>query len=54
MDEDLKFEKTILEDHQAQVIVEAEADQFEATRRRAARKLAERGKIPGSVRGSAF
>ena len=49
----MKFEKTILEDHQAQVIVEAEADQFEATRRRAARKLAERGKIPGFRPGKA-
>jgi len=33
--------------------VEAEADQFEATRRRAARKLAERGKIPGFRPGKA-
>jgi trigger factor len=49
----LKFEKTILEDHQAQVVVEAEAEQFEAARRRAARKLAERGKIPGFRPGKA-
>jgi len=49
----LKFEKTIQEDHQAQIVVEVEPDQFEAARRRAARKLAERGKIPGFRPGKA-
>jgi trigger factor len=49
----LKFEKTLLEEHQAQVVVEAESEQFEAVRRRAARKLAERGKIPGFRPGKA-
>jgi trigger factor len=49
----LKFEKTILDDHQAQVIVDVEPDRLEAARRRAARKLAERGKIPGFRPGKA-
>lgn len=49
----MKFEKTIQDDHQAQVIVEVEADRLEAARRRAARKLAERGKIPGFRPGKA-
>lgn len=49
----LKFEKTIQDDHQAQVVVEVEPDQLEAARRRAARKLAERGKIPGFRPGKA-
>jgi trigger factor len=49
----LKFEKTVQDDHQAQVVVEVEADRLEAARRRAARKLAERGKIPGFRPGKA-
>jgi len=49
----LKFEKTIQEDHQAQVVVDVEPDQLEAAKRRAARKLAERGKIPGFRPGKA-
>jgi trigger factor len=49
----LKFEKTILEDHQAQVVVDVEPDRLESARRRAARKLAERGKIPGFRPGKA-
>ncbi len=49
----MKLEKTIQEDHQAQVIVEVELDQLEKARRRAARKLAERGKIPGFRPGKA-
>jgi trigger factor len=49
----LKFEKTIQEDHQAQVVVDVEADQLEAAKRRAARKLSERGKIPGFRPGKA-
>ncbi|HUI90499.1 MAG TPA: trigger factor [Anaerolineales bacterium] len=49
----MKFEKTLLEDHQAQVVVEIEPEQFEAAKRRAARKLAERGKIPGFRPGKA-
>jgi trigger factor len=49
----LKFEKTIQDDHQAQVVVEVEPDRLEAARRRAARKMAERGKIPGFRPGKA-
>ena len=49
----MKFEKTIQEDHQAQIIVEVEPDQFETAKHRAARKLAERGKIPGFRPGKA-
>ncbi len=49
----MKFEKTIQEDHQAQVIVEVEPERLDKARRRAARKLAERGKIPGFRPGKA-
>ena len=49
----MKFEKTIQEDHQAQVVVEVEPDQFEAAKHRAARKLSGRGKIPGFRPGKA-
>ncbi len=49
----MKFEKTVLDDHQAQVIVDVEPDRLESAKRRAARKLAERGKIPGFRPGKA-
>lgn len=49
----MKFEKTIQDDHQAQIVVEVDPDQLQAARRRAARKLAERGKIPGFRPGKA-
>jgi len=49
----LKFEKTIQDDHQAHVVVNVEPDRLETARRRAARKLAERGKIPGFRPGKA-
>jgi trigger factor len=49
----LKFEKTILDDHQAQIVVEVGAEQLEAAKRRAARKLARRGKVPGFRPGKA-
>lgn len=49
----MKFEKTIQDDHQAQVVVEVDPDQLQTARRRAARKLAERGKIPGFRPGKA-
>ncbi len=49
----LKFEKTIQDDHQAQIVVEVEADKLDAARHRAARKLAGRGKIPGFRPGKA-
>jgi trigger factor len=53
LEQNLKFEKTIQDDHQAQVVVNVEPDQLEAARHRAARKLAERGKIPGFRPGKA-
>ena len=49
----LKFEKTIQDDHQVQVVVEVEPDRLETARHRAARKLGERGKIPGFRPGKA-
>ena len=49
----MRLEKTIQDDHQAQVVVNVEPDQLEAARHRAARKLAERGKIPGFRPGKA-
>jgi trigger factor len=47
------LEKSILEDHQAQVVVEVDAVRVQAARQRAARKLASRGKIPGFRPGKA-
>ncbi len=49
----MKFEKTVLDDHQAQIVVDVEADRLDAAKRRAARKLSERGKIPGFRPGKA-
>ena len=49
----MNLEKSILDDHQAQVVVEVEADRVLAARQRAARKLATRGKIPGFRPGKA-
>lgn len=49
----MNLEKSVLDDHQAQVVVEVEADRVQAARQRAARKLATRGKIPGFRPGKA-
>lgn len=49
----MNLEKSLLEDHQAQVVVDVEPDRVEAARQRAARKLASRGKIPGFRPGKA-
>lgn len=49
----MNIEKNIREDHQAELTVEVEAERMEAAKRRAARKLAERGKIPGFRPGKA-
>jgi trigger factor len=49
----LNIEKNIREDHQAELAVEVESDKMEAAKRRAARKLAERAKIPGFRPGKA-
>lgn len=49
----MNIEKNIRDDHQAELIVEVEAERMEAAKRRAARKLSERGKIPGFRPGKA-
>ncbi len=49
----MKIDKTIRDDHQAELVVEIEADRMEAAKRRAARKISERGKIPGFRPGKA-
>ncbi len=49
----MNLEKSILEGHQAQVVVEVEAERLKAARQHAARKLATRGKIPGFRPGKA-
>jgi trigger factor len=49
----LNIEKNIRDDHQAELTVEVDADRMEAIKRRAARKMAERGKIPGFRPGKA-
>jgi trigger factor len=49
----LKIEKIIQDDHQAKLIVEIEQEQMAASKRRAARRLSERGKIPGFRPGKA-
>jgi trigger factor len=43
----LKIETQILEDHQAKLTVDVEAEQMEGMKRRAARKIANRVRIPG-------
>jgi trigger factor len=49
----VKIDKQIQEDHQARLIVEVEPKRMEAVMHRAARKLSERGKIPGFRPGKA-
>ncbi|HVN15990.1 MAG TPA: trigger factor [Anaerolineales bacterium] len=49
----MKIEKQIQDDHQAKLIVEIEQEKMDASKHRAARKLAERGKIPGFRPGKA-
>jgi len=49
----LKLEKTIQDDHQARIVVEIEAQQFQAAQARAARRLSERDPIPGFRPGKA-
>lgn len=52
-DEKLKIETENLEDHQVKLTVEIETDQFEASKRQAAKKIAKRVKIPGFRPGKA-
>ena len=49
----MNIEKNIRDDHQAELTVEVDAERMEAAKRRAARKIAERGKIPGFRPGKA-
>ena len=49
----MKIETQIQEDHQAKLIVEVEAEMLEGAKRKAARKLANRIKIPGFRPGKA-
>jgi trigger factor len=49
----LNIEKNIRDDHQAELTVEVEAERMEAAKRRAARKISARGKIPGFRPGKA-
>jgi trigger factor len=49
----LNIDKQIQDDHQARLIVNVDPDRLEAAKRRAARKLSERGKIPGFRPGKA-
>ncbi len=49
----MKIEKNIRDDHQAELTVEVEPERMEAAKRRAARKISERAKIPGFRPGKA-
>ncbi|MFN2150772.1 MAG: trigger factor [Anaerolineales bacterium] len=49
----MKIDKQLLEDHQMQLTVEVDAELMEANKRRAARQIAKRGKIPGFRPGKA-
>jgi trigger factor len=49
----LKIEKTIEENHEAKLVVEVEPEQMDTYKRRAARKISQRGKIPGFRPGKA-
>jgi len=49
----LNIDKQIQDDHQARLIVNVDPDRLETAKRRAARKLSERGKIPGFRPGKA-
>jgi trigger factor len=49
----LKIEKTVEENHEAKLVVEVEPEKMDTYKRRAARKIAERGKIAGFRPGKA-
>jgi trigger factor len=49
----LNIEKTIQDNHEAKLVVEFDQEKFDSYKRRAARKIAERGKIPGFRPGKA-
>ena len=52
-EETLKIEKTIEENHEAKLVVEVEPELMDTYKRRAARKISERGKIAGFRPGKA-
>jgi trigger factor len=49
----VKIEKTLLEDHQVQLVVQVEQDSFDRSKSRAARSLSRKHKIPGFRPGKA-
>jgi len=49
----LKIEKTIQDNHEAKLVVEVEPEKMDIYKRRAARKISERSKIPGFRPGKA-
>jgi trigger factor len=49
----LNIEKTIEENHEAKLVVEVDAEKMDQYKKRAARKISERGKIPGFRPGKA-
>lgn len=49
----MKIDKTLEENHEAKLVVEVEPEKMETYKRRAARKISERGKIPGFRPGKA-
>lgn len=53
MEKNLKIEKTIEDNHEAKLVVEVEPELMDTYKRRAARKISERGKIPGFRPGKA-
>ena len=49
----MKIDKTIEENHEAKLVVEIESEKMDKYKRRAARKISERGKIAGFRPGKA-
>ena len=49
----MKIDKTIEENHEAKLVVEVEPEKMDIYKRRAARKISERGKIAGFRPGKA-
>ena len=43
----MKIDKTLEENHEAKLVVEVEPEKMDTYKRRAARKISQRGKIPG-------
>ena len=49
----MKIDKTIEENHEAKLVVEVEPEKMDTYKRRAARKISQRGKIAGFRPGKA-